>query len=99
MSTEFSWNRSIRWREAEDFRDRNEVFSGLLTYRHIFVSFRDGESAGEQSFAEMVSGDCFDTLGLVAAAGRTFRPDEDQTPGDPRRRGARPRLLAAPVRR
>jgi len=65
----------------EDFRDRNEVFSGLLTYRHIFVSFRDGESAGEQMFAEMVSGDYFDTLGVVPAAGRTFRPDEDQTPG------------------
>jgi predicted permease len=65
----------------EDLRDRNEVFSGLLTYRHIFVSFRDGESAGEQMFAEMVSGDYFDTLGVEPAAGRTFRPDEDQTPG------------------
>ncbi len=65
----------------EDLRDRNEVFSGLLTYRHIFVSFRDGESAGEQVFAELVSGNYFDTLGLTAAAGRTFRPDEDRTPG------------------
>ncbi len=65
----------------EDFRDRNEVFSGLLTYRHISVSFRDGEAAAEQLFAEMVSGDYFDTLGVVPAAGRTFRPDEDQTPG------------------
>ncbi len=65
----------------EDFRDRNDVFSGLLTYRHIFVSFRDGETAGEQMFAELVSGNYFDTLGVVPAAGRTFRPDEDETPG------------------
>ncbi len=65
----------------EDLRDRNDVFSGLLTYRHIFVSFRDGQTAGEQVFAELVSGDYFDTLGVTPVAGRTFRPDEDQTPG------------------
>ena len=69
------------FRNYEDLRDRNDVFSGLLTYRHIFVSFREGRGAGEQVFADLVSGNYFETLGVVAAAGRMFRPDEDLTPG------------------
>ena len=69
------------FRNYEDLRDRTEVFSGLLTYRYMFVSFRDSQTTGEQVFAGLVSGNYFDTLGVVAAQGRTFRPDEDETLG------------------
>ncbi|HKP87592.1 MAG TPA: ABC transporter permease, partial [Blastocatellia bacterium] len=61
-----------------DYRDRNEVFSGLLVYRIVPMSLsRDGNN--ERIWGYLVSGNYFDVLGVNAFQGRTFLPEEDQT--------------------
>ena len=63
-----------------DFRDRNDVFSGLvarfppsatLTYR----------GQAERVDVELVSGNTFDVLGVSPVLGRALTPDDDRTPG------------------
>lgn len=62
----------------KDFRDRNEVLSGLLLYRFAPVSLsRDGNN--ERAWSFEVSGNYFDMLGVQAIKGRTFLPEEDRT--------------------
>ncbi len=62
----------------KDFRDRNDVLSGLLVYRFVPLALsRDGNNERVWSFA--VSGNYFDMLGVQAIQGRTFLPEEDQT--------------------
>jgi putative ABC transport system permease protein len=61
-----------------DFRDRNEVLSGLLIYRFVGLSLsRSGNN--EKVWGYLVSGNYFDTLGVKPALGRTFLPEEDKT--------------------
>jgi macrolide transport system ATP-binding/permease protein len=63
-----------------DFRDRNEVLSGLLTYRFVGASLsRSGNN--EKVWGYLVSGNYFDVLGVKPALGRTFLPEEDKTRG------------------
>src|SRR5688572_25372159 len=62
-----------------DFRDRNDVLSGLLIYRFVPLSLsRDGQN--ERVWAYLVSGNYFDVLGVKPVQGRTFLPEEDKTP-------------------
>ncbi|MGH9837939.1 MAG: ABC transporter permease [Blastocatellia bacterium] len=63
-----------------DFRDQNNVFSGLAAHAPISVSLSDGNQT-ERIKGEIVSGNYFSLLGLKAAAGRTFAPEEDRTLG------------------
>ncbi len=63
-----------------DFKANNAVFSGM------FCRFASGFSLGfngtsERVDGELVSGTYFPTLGVGAALGRTFTPDDDRTPG------------------
>jgi putative ABC transport system permease protein len=61
-----------------DFRDRNEVLSGLLGSRFTYMSLsRNGNN--ERVWGNLVSGNYFDLLGLKPALGRTFLPEEDKT--------------------
>jgi predicted permease len=61
-----------------DFRDRNEVLSGLLVSRFVSVSLsRNGNN--EKVWGDLVSGNYFDLLGVKPALGRTFLPEEDKT--------------------
>ncbi len=61
-----------------DFRDRNEVLSGLLVYRFVPLSLsRSG--ANERVWGYEVSGNYFDVLGVKPIHGRTFLPEEDKT--------------------
>src|SRR5262245_37496615 len=63
-----------------DYRDQNQVFSGLLAYSFAQLSLTRGETT-EPVFGLVVSGNYFDVLGVKAALGRAFMPDEDKTPG------------------
>ena len=63
-----------------DYRDKNEVFTDLLTYSSITMSARSDDQADFLS-GLLVSGNFFDVLGVRAALGRTFLPEEDKTPG------------------
>ncbi|MBO0859261.1 MAG: ABC transporter permease [Chloracidobacterium sp.] len=61
-----------------DFRDRNEVLSGLLATRFTYLSLsRNGNN--EKIWGDLVSGNYFETLGVKPALGRTFLPEEDKT--------------------
>jgi len=62
----------------KDFRDRNQVLSGLLVYRFVVLSF-SRESANDRIWGYEVSGNYFDVLGIQAIKGRTFLPEEDRT--------------------
>jgi predicted permease len=64
----------------KDFRDRNEVFSGVLARFMTDVSMTHKQQT-ERVRAEVVTGNYFDVLGLGAAAGRMITPDDDRTPG------------------
>ncbi|HKQ75451.1 MAG TPA: ABC transporter permease [Blastocatellia bacterium] len=62
------------------FRDQGEAFTGLAAYS--LRTFKlGGADEMEQVIGEMVSGNYFDLLGVKALNGRTFLPEEDQTPG------------------
>jgi predicted permease len=63
-----------------DYRDGNEVLSGLAAYSGVSVSMTTGDQA-EAVSGEIVTGNYFDVLGVKLAQGRAFLPDEDQTPG------------------
>jgi predicted permease len=63
-----------------DYRDQNEVFSGLLGFQGVGMSL-SGSGEPEQLGGLMVTGNYFDVLGVKAIAGRTFLPEEDRTPG------------------
>ena len=64
----------------EDFRDKNEVFSGMFCRNWMDLSL-NFEGRTERISGELVSGNYFPVLGVGAAAGRVFNPTDDQTPG------------------
>lgn len=66
--------------EFNDYRTQNNVFSGLLAFRRTELELTNGTST-ERVASEYVSANYFDVLGIQTARGRTFLPDEDQTPG------------------
>jgi macrolide transport system ATP-binding/permease protein len=63
-----------------DFRDRNEVLTGLIAFIPIDGKLESGEKE-EQVNVELVSGNYFEVLGVQTGSGRAFLPEEDQTPG------------------
>jgi predicted permease len=64
----------------EDFRDHNQVFSGMFCQWGTWMSVNAGGRT-EHLEGELVSGTYFQMLGVGAAAGRVFTPDDDRTPG------------------
>ncbi len=86
VGTHYGSNRGVNamsYPMYADFRDRNPVFEGMFcTYQTpISVSF-GGRT--ERAGGELVSGTYFPVLGVKAAVGRVFTPDEDKTPeGEP----------------
>jgi macrolide transport system ATP-binding/permease protein len=63
-----------------DYRDRNEVFSGLAAFAEIGVSLSAEEGPALVRGA-IVTGNFFDVLGVGAARGRVLTPADDRTPG------------------
>ena len=63
----------------KDYRDRNQVFSGLIAYR-IAVASLSHNGNNERVWGTMASGNYFDVLGIPPLLGRGFLPEEDQTP-------------------
>lgn len=62
------------------FRAQREIFSDLAAYNIEQFKLGGAEDV-EQVWGEVVSGNYFELLGVKAAVGRTFLPEEDQTPG------------------
>src|SRR5688572_5821384 len=71
---------AITYQDFLIFREQPEIFSGLAAY-HIEQFKLGGAEDVEQVWGEAVSGNYFELLGVNAIRGRTFLPEEDQTPG------------------
>jgi predicted permease len=72
----------LSYPEYEYYRDHNQVFSETLAFDGdpAFISWsRKGQ--GEVIQGQYVSGNFFSCLGVKAALGRAFAPEEDRTPG------------------
>jgi putative ABC transport system permease protein len=65
---------------AEDIKRRAQSFSGIAISTFAPVSMTINGQPG-QYFSQLVSGNFFDVLGVPAAMGRTFRPEEDAEAG------------------
>jgi predicted permease len=63
----------------KDFRDRNQVFSGLIAFR-ITVAGLSHNGNNERVWGMLASGNYFDVLGVPPLLGRGFLPEEDVTP-------------------
>ena len=64
----------------DDFRDRNEVFSGVLA-RFPLPTTIVWRGASERANGELVTGNYFDVLGVRPALGRLFSASDDHTRG------------------
>lgn len=63
-----------------DLRDKNDVFSGVITRGGTQMNVSYGDRT-ERVRGELVSGNFFEVLGVQPWAGRLFTQDDDLTPG------------------
>ncbi len=72
----FSPMSHLNWK---DYRKQNDVFESMLGYDWTTMSVK---ASGEAKLlvGQLVSENYFDTLGVTAALGRTFEPEEHATP-------------------
>ena len=71
---------SLSYPMYRDFRDQNQVFSGMLCRFGTSLSMsHTGQT--ERVMAELVSGDYYDVLGVRAAAGRLISPEDTRIAG------------------
>jgi predicted permease len=70
---------ALSYPKYQDFRDQNQVFSGMFCRYGVPVSV-SFEGRNERSMGELVSGTYFPVLGVHPALGRLFTPEEDRTP-------------------
>jgi predicted permease len=67
---------TIAYADYLDWRNENSVFSGLAAFLPYGVDVRS-EAGRQRAFAELVSEDYFQVLGVKPALGRMFAPKED----------------------
>jgi predicted permease len=70
---------AISYPMYRDFQDHNEVFSEMFG-RYAFFPSVIIDGAADRVQGELVSGTYFPALGVGAAMGRTFAPEDDRTP-------------------
>ena len=76
-----SWgDNDISYPMYRDFRDGNQVFSGMFCRYPTSVSLGYGDRT-DRVAAELVSGSYFPVLGVTPVIGRTLTPDDDRVPG------------------
>ncbi|HSE30845.1 MAG TPA: ABC transporter permease [Pyrinomonadaceae bacterium] len=66
--------------ELNDYRSDQQVLSGLIGFHRTQLQWNTGDRI-ERVSSEIVSGNYFDVLGIHAARGRMFLPEEDRAPG------------------
>ena len=74
----------LSYPNLQDYRERNEVLTDLAGYSGplaLRMSAALGNVEPERVFAQLVTANYFDVLGIAPAAGRFFLRDEDRTPG------------------
>lgn len=65
-----------------DFRGRTDLFEDLTTFTEISTTMKSDNQA-DRVYGLMVNGNYFDLLGVKAAHGRTFQPEDDQPGANP----------------
>src|SRR5437867_1396428 len=73
-------NHNFSYPLYKDYRDKNEVFSGLIAYSNLPLSLNTGGTT-ERIWGQIVSGNFFSVLGVRVGPGRPFSPEEDRVPG------------------
>jgi predicted permease len=71
---------TVSYPNYKDFRDRNEVFSGLIAYRFAPLSVSQ-DGINERLWSYIVTGNYFEVLGVNPAVGRVISTEDDQMPG------------------
>src|SRR6266498_1343987 len=70
------------YRTYKQFRDQNQVFSGVLAYQPLRLTVSvDGQQESAVA-GQLVSGNYYSVLGVNAALGRTIQPDDDRAPSE-----------------
>ena len=75
-----SYRRRFSLPEYRDYAASVTSFSGLAAYQDVALALGSGGEP-ERINGMLVSGNYFQVLGLVPAAGRFFAPEEDRAPG------------------
>jgi len=76
-----SWgDNDISYPMYRDFRDGNQIFSGMFCRFPTSISLGYGDRT-ERVSAELVSGSYFPVLGVTPAIGRALTPNDDRVPG------------------
>ena len=63
-----------------DLREQNDVFTGMVGFAQAGVTLNGAGKPLQQNIF-LATANYFDVLGIQAAVGRVFRPDEDRLPG------------------
>lgn len=69
--------RAFSYANYSDIRDANDVFEALTAYTLSTIGIPAGDTM-RQTFAEIVTANYFETLGVELAAGRAFTRDEER---------------------
>jgi len=80
-ATQFGNLLPLSYPNLKDFRARNAVLTDLAGYSPVLALSLSTSQQVERVFAQLVTGNYFDLLGVRPAAGRFFTPDDDRTPG------------------
>jgi macrolide transport system ATP-binding/permease protein len=70
----------MSFKNFQDFRDQNDVFSGMAAFFATGVTLT-GQGEPKPQTAMLVSANYFDVLGVKPFLGRTFLPNEDRSQG------------------
>jgi len=69
--------------DYRDCRDRVRSLQSLAVTRNVLLAVgAAGDETPERVYAQLVSGNFFEVLGVRPALGRAFLPEEDKTPGE-----------------
>ncbi len=72
--------RPISFLNLKDYREKNHVFSSLAGYSSPTALTMSVGSESQRVFAEVVTGNYFNALGIRPRTGSFFSPEEDTTP-------------------
>ncbi|NOT60372.1 MAG: FtsX-like permease family protein, partial [Acidobacteria bacterium] len=72
--------RPLSYPAYRDFRDRNQVLDGIIANFYLSRLSLSLQDRNQHVSGYLVTGNYFDVLGVKAALGRTFAPEEDRTP-------------------
>jgi predicted permease len=70
-------NNVFSYPDYADYRDQNDVFSGLIAFNAQTARLGAGDQADKLS-VELVSGNYFDVLGVAAAQGRVIQNEDNR---------------------